>query len=102
MFAIHPQMQVKTPQIRLSARGGCFSHAEACRMHAQAMSIPQARRIVIDLSTSQDATTSAFAQLVLLRRTLLRTGRDLCVTNLHDRAAGVFEVNRLQAVLPVG
>jgi anti-anti-sigma regulatory factor len=61
----------------------------------------QTNRVLIDLSAVEDATTSAFAQLVALRRTLLRLGRDLCLTNLRDRAAGVFEVNRLAGVLPL-
>jgi hypothetical protein len=35
-----------------------------------------------------------------LRRQLLELGRDLCLTGLKDRAAGLFQVNRLEAVLP--
>ena len=48
----------------------------------------------------QDATTAAFATLVLLRRALLRAGRDLLLTGLHDRAAYLFGINRLGSVLP--
>jgi anti-anti-sigma regulatory factor len=100
MFATYPNSQVRPAQMKLSPQGRCFSHAEACRLFSQALS-QAARRIVIDLGRVEDATTSAFAQLVLLRRSLLRTGRDLCLTGLHDRPANIFQVNRLDGVLPL-
>jgi hypothetical protein len=86
--------------MRFAAPGRRFSHEDACRIVGQVMRIVEARRVVIDLERAEEATTSAFAQLVLLRRTLLRAGRDLCVTNLKNRTAGLFEVNKLAAVLP--
>ena len=100
MFATYPNSQVRPAQMKLSPQGRCFSHAEACRLFSQALS-QAARRIVIDLGRVEDATTSAFAQLVLLRRSLLRSGRDLCLIGLHDRPAGIFQVNRLDGVLPL-
>ncbi len=99
MLARNPQYQVRHAQVRLSPRGSVFSHAEACRLFALAVA-QAAKQVLIDLQLVEDATTSAFAQMILLRRSLLRTGRDLCLTGLHDRTAGVFEVNRLGAVLP--
>jgi len=88
-------------QVKLEPRGRVFSHAEATRLFSQALTTcGDAQQVVIDLSGAEDATTSAFAKLVLLRRLLLRCGRDLCLTNLRDRAAGLFEVNRLGDVLP--
>lgn len=77
-----------------------FQHRDAARIFGQALSNRSARTIVIDLARARDATTSAFAHLVLLRRTLLRSGRDLRVINLRDRAAKVYQVNRLAEVLP--
>ena len=88
-------------QVKLAPSGRVFSHAEATRLFSQALSHREAQQVVIDLRGAEDATTSAFAKLVLLRRLLLRCGRDLCLTNLHDRAAGLFEVNRLGDVLPI-
>jgi anti-anti-sigma regulatory factor len=76
-----------------------FTHHEACRVYERAQSAA-ARTIVIDLSRARDATTSAFARLVLLRRYLLRTGRDLLLIGLTDRAARLYEVSRLDGVLP--
>jgi anti-anti-sigma regulatory factor len=99
MLAKHPKLQVRQAQIKLVPEGRCLSHAEACRLVDEAMD-RGARRVVIDLARVEDATTSGFAQLVLLRRALLALGRDLCLTGLRDRAAGLFEVNRLEAILP--
>ena len=100
MLAKNPRMQVPQAQTKLTAPGRQLSHAEACRLVAQALE-QAAKRIVIDLERVEEATTSAFAQLILLRRSLLRSGRDLCLTGMRDRTAGLFEVNRLGAVLPV-
>ena len=60
-----------------------------------------ARLIIVDLSRVRDASTDAFADLILLRRYLLRRGRDLRIDGLRDRAAKVYEVNRLGDVLPL-
>ncbi len=61
---------------------------------------PEAQTVVIDLANATDATTSAFARLVLLRRALRRVGRDLILSGLHDRTEFLYEINRLDAVLP--
>jgi anti-anti-sigma regulatory factor len=79
-----------------------FSHEHADAISRWALGRGSARTVVIDLSYATDATTAAFATLVLLRRRLLRDGRDLRVEGLRDRAQHVFNVNRLHAVLPVG
>jgi anti-anti-sigma regulatory factor len=99
MLMTNPWMPIRKAQVKLQPEGPCFSHAEAYRMFCEAIS-EGAKRVVIDLGRVENATTAAFAQLVLLRRSLLRTGRDLCLTGLRDRTAGVFQVNRLDAVLP--
>lgn len=77
-----------------------FSHEHADHLSRLASGRRNAKWVVIDLSKVEQATTSAFARLVLLRRSLLKEGRDLRLANLRDRAAGLFEVNRLDAVLP--
>jgi hypothetical protein len=83
-------------------RAGCvrFSHQEACRIADVAMGCGPAQTVIVDLKNVLDATTSAFARLVLLRRLLLRTGRDLRLTNLRSRAASLYQINRLASVLP--
>lgn len=76
-----------------------LTHEEACRLSDRAVA-SGARSIIIDLSRVVDATTAAFARLVLLRRELLRVGRDVRLAGLHDQPAKLFEVHRLEGVLP--
>jgi anti-anti-sigma regulatory factor len=79
-----------------------LSHLDACQIFDLALNQhSDADTVVIDLKSVQDATTSAFAQLVLLRRSLLKAGRDLKLVGLRDRAAFLFGINRLNTVLPV-
>jgi anti-anti-sigma regulatory factor len=85
--------------------GRCFAHPDACQVSSTVLRAAGAAgtdvsTVVIDLSRAADATTSAFARLVLLRRELLRRGRDLRLVGLRDRAARLYEVSRLEAVLP--
>ena len=83
------------------ASSGRLSHGEACRIAARALGEGRrAKTVIIDMKNALDATTSAFARLVLLRRLLLKTGRDLRLTNLRDRAASLYHINRLAGVLP--
>jgi anti-anti-sigma regulatory factor len=99
MFATHPQFRVPQAAVTIVQNGRVLSHADACRIAGQAI-VQASRKVVIDLARADDATTSAFAELVLLRRSLLRSGRDLCLTGLRDRTASVFSVNRLEKILP--
>lgn len=77
-----------------------FSHRDACEISRVALVAGPAKRIVIDLRSAAESETSAFAQLVRLRRSLLQSGRDLSLRGLRDRAAGLYEVNRLDGILP--
>ncbi len=58
------------------------------------------KKLALDLSACSDTTTPALAQLVVVRRDLLRSGCDLIITGLHGRARSIYEVNQLQTVLP--
>jgi anti-anti-sigma regulatory factor len=93
---------ILTPlQATLVPQSPAFSHDDADRICRLATTGGcTAKRIIIDLTQAQDASTSAFARLVLLRRMLLKAGRDLLLVNLRDRAAALFEINRLHAILP--
>ena len=92
---------IQTPlQTTIVPEAKAFSHADAERVFQLATGSIKTKRIVVDLSRAQEASTSAFARLVLLRRSLLQDGRDLRLTNLHDAARGLYEVIRLSEVLP--
>jgi anti-anti-sigma regulatory factor len=87
-------------QIALVPVSKSLSHSDACRIATVALDDRRARTVVVDLKNVADATTSAFARLVILRRLLLQTGRDLRLINLRDRAASLYQINRLGRVLP--
>ena len=76
-----------------------FSHADACRLACMA-STSGAQTIILDMSEVLDATTAAFARLVLLRRELLQRGRDLRLAALRGQPAKLLEVHRLDGILP--
>jgi ABC-type transporter Mla MlaB component len=84
----------------ISLKVNRLAHRDACRVYDRAVNLPQPGTIVLDLSSVEEATTSAFARLVLLRRELLRRGRDLRLKGLRSRAAKLYEISRLETVLP--
>jgi anti-anti-sigma regulatory factor len=78
-----------------------FSHQDALRIYREALlRARRARTVIIDLGRAKEATTSAFARLVLLRRALRQAGCDLLIIGLRGKAALLYEVNRLASVLP--
>jgi ABC-type transporter Mla MlaB component len=76
-----------------------LTHEEACRL-ADLAARSAAQTVVLDVSRCVDASTSAFARLILLRRELLQVGRDIWLAGLCGRAMSLFEVHRLEPVLP--
>lgn len=77
-----------------------LSHGEACRLANLALKKSATRTVIIDLSRCRQASTAAFARLVLLRRAMLDQRRDLRLAGLGGRPAQLFEVHRLASVLP--
>jgi ABC-type transporter Mla MlaB component len=77
-----------------------FAHRDARQVFERAVDVPKVGTVIVDMHRVEEATTSAFACLVLLRRELLRRGRDLRLSGLHGRAARLYEINGLQNVLP--
>jgi anti-anti-sigma regulatory factor len=84
----------------LSLRVRRLAHRDAWRLYDHAVNAPQAGTVIVDMSSVEEATTSAFARLVLLRRELLSRGRDLRLSGLRGHAARLYEISRLQKVLP--
>ena len=77
-----------------------LAHPDAYAIFDSVLHNAESQLVFIDMSLVDEATTSAFARLVLLRKALLRTGRDLRLTGLRDRAARLYEIAQLQRVLP--
>ncbi len=93
-------MNLISSQIAIVPSADSLSHGEACRIADFVLGQKAVRTIIIDLKNAAEVTTSAFARLVLLRRLLLKTGRDLRLANLRDRAMSLYQINRLGLVLP--
>ena len=49
------------------------------QVYETALAQSNGERIVVDLRRARDATSAAFARLVLLRKALRESGRDLCL-----------------------
>jgi len=47
-----------------------------------------------------EASLAAFAKLILLRRELIDSGRDLWIAGLRGQAEAIYETNRLTRLLP--
>jgi hypothetical protein len=94
------QSQSSSQQVAIVPASRSLSHSDACRISDLVLGQGRARTVVIDLKHAVEASTSAFARLVLLRRLLLRSGRDLRLINLRDRTASLYQINRLAGVLP--
>lgn len=81
-------------------RRACLSYAEALRI---ARRVPRGRAagmVLIDLKRTTEATTAGLARLVLLRRQLIRAGRDLRIVGLRSRANALYEICRMGSLLP--
>jgi len=62
---------------------------------------PTAILIEIDLSNAQFANTAGFAALVVMRRRLLASGRDLRISGLHDKTYALYRMIKLGDTLPL-
>jgi len=87
-------------EFRVSVQNSQLTHDDVSRIAAMFVREQVSPIIVVDLSAVEDATTSALAGLVLLRRALLHSGQDLRLDGLHGRAAGIYEICRLAVALP--
>lgn len=77
-----------------------FGYAEACEVARRIAGDRSGGIVHIHLEGTIRTSTAALARLILLRRTLLRSGRDLCIIGLSGRAAGLYEISRLGKLLP--
>jgi anti-anti-sigma regulatory factor len=84
----------------ITANTPCIAHPEAYQLSGRALEANASTLVVLDLSSVADVTTAAFARLILLRRELRRRGGDLRLAGLKGRAAKLYEISRLQSVLP--
>ncbi len=78
-----------------------LDYPQVCILAGRLQSGPAPAVFTLDLACSTDATTAAFARLVLLRRHLLERGSDIHLRNLSGRANLLYLFNRMQELLPL-
>ena len=85
---------------RLMHLAETFTYADACRLAEQASHGSLDSEIRLGLPAVTRTTTAALARLIVLRKSLRQEGRDLMVVGLTGQAEALYEINRLQLVLP--
>ena len=75
-------------------------YQDACRIAERARNAHPDIIVVIWLKAVCQTTTAALARLVALRRELRRVGTDLRLVGLTGRAEALFEINRMNHLLP--
>ena len=91
---------VAAEHFTISHGGARLSYADALRI---ARGVPRerpARVILIDLKQTTEATTAGLARLILLRRELIKAGRDLRIMGLRSRAEALYDICRMGKLLP--
>lgn len=81
-------------------QGSRFSYYDAGRIAEHALVGSPVRTVLIDLEQTDETTTAALARLVVFRRHLLKSDRDLCILGLRGRAKDFYELCRLTNLLP--
>jgi hypothetical protein len=56
--------------------------------------------VIVDLRNTSKTSTAALAKLILVRRCLMKSGRDLCVSGLSGRPGAMYRTYRLTNLLP--
>lgn len=91
---------VAETQHHIRHEDGLLAYADACEIARRIVADRPEQVVFLDLEATTHTTTAALARLILLRRDLLRSGRDLRIVGLHGTAAGLYEINRLGNLLP--
>ncbi len=81
-------------------KGRQFLYDDACDI-AERITASTGNKIThIRLQGVTDTTTAALARLILLRMNLMKSGRDLQIAGLCSRAKALYEIDKLEGVLP--
>lgn len=81
--------------------GRCLAYSDVRRIETT-ITGGREQTVCIDLEQTEEATTAALARLVVVRRDLLKSGRDLRILGLHGHAMNLYQINRMGSLLPCG
>jgi len=56
--------------------------------------------VIVDLTNTCETSTAALAKLILVRRCLMQSGRDLLVSGLSGQAVALYRTHLLTKLLP--
>ena len=87
-------------EMMMTCEADRFTYTDACHLSRKALHGAGNRRIALGMGRVRDTSVAALARLVVLRRDLLRTGRDLRLLGLGGRAEAVYMVHHLERFLP--
>ncbi len=90
---------VAGPVIKVARGNGSLSYADVRRLESSILGSGR-MTVLLDFAHVEDASTAALARLVVVRRKLLRSGCDLHILHLHGHARSVYEVARMDRLLP--
>lgn len=86
--------------VRIGYAADSLSYDDARELASKALAAKEGWTVVIDLEPITETTTAALARLVVLRRQLRKTGRELRIICPHGRAKHLYDVWRLGELLP--
>jgi len=78
-----------------------LSYGDACTIARRIFARSAWEIVYIHLDETTSTSTAALARLILLRRELLERGRDLRIIGLRGKARALYEISRLNNVLPL-
>ena len=84
----------------IRCEGMRLSYGEADQIAKQALAADESSVVRIDLEETTQTCTAALARLIMLRCALRKTGRDLRLIGLHGPAEALYQVCRLNNLLP--
>lgn len=81
--------------------GRYLSYGDSCALARRILARRSWQFVHIRLDHTLHTSTAALARLVLLRRELLKRGRELRIAGLQGKAKALYDINRLDNILPV-
>jgi anti-anti-sigma regulatory factor len=84
----------------ITHEGNSLSYADSDRIARKAIESRDCRTVLVNIGNARVASTAALAKLVVLRRELLKSGRDMRLVGLAEQPQQLRRICRLDTVLP--
>ena len=77
-----------------------LSYRDVVRIDSQIRCSESSGMVIVDLTNTSETSTAALAKLILVRRYLMKSGRDLCISGLAGQPGAMYRIYRLTNLLP--